>query len=382
MKNRDVVITIFGDICPVRDTLAGFTSGDPSAILSPEILKLIHNSDATIGNLECALTDRPKSIQKTGPVLFAPTIAAHTLANAGFSALSIANNHIRDCGASGLESTMSICTVSGIAVFGAGKTKEEAEKPYIIERNGLSIAFVSFAEQEFNSVSHDGGGAAIFDVYTDFTRLQNIRSSVDYMVVLYHGGIEYHPYPSPLLQKRCRMMVDSGADLVLCQHSHCIGTYEKIGHSTILYGQGNSLFGYRKNNPVWNEGLLVKVSLSSQSDKIEFIPIHTTSNHVLELIRDDRSTELLAEMADRSEKVCSSQFINEVWSDFCKHREMIHLPLLLGWNRGIIFLNRKLGGWPLRLLCGTHKRNVIHNLIRCESHYEVLRTILSWTDYK
>ena len=33
-----------------------------------------------------------------------------------------------------------------------------------------------------------------------------------------------------------------GADVVLCQHSHCIGCYEQYEGAHILYGQGNFHF--------------------------------------------------------------------------------------------------------------------------------------------
>ncbi|WP_371315358.1 CapA family protein, partial [uncultured Duncaniella sp.] len=54
-------------------------------------------------------------------------------------------------------------------------------------------------------------------------------------------------------------MVDCGADLISCQHSHCIGTIEQYNGSTIVYGQGNSVFGYRDGDNSWNRGLLLQV---------------------------------------------------------------------------------------------------------------------------
>src|SRR5690606_27860319 len=77
-----------------------------------------------------------------------------------------------------------------------------------------------------------------------------------------HGGIEHYEYPSPRLQRVCRSMVRHGADLVLCQHSHLIGTVEKYRGGEILYGQGNAIYGYRPGNHAWNTGLLVSVNLS------------------------------------------------------------------------------------------------------------------------
>ena len=57
-----------------------------------------------------------------------------------------------------------------------------------------------------------------------------------------NGGKEHYRYPSPDLQKICRKFIDKGADLVVCQHSHCIGCEEKYNHGTIVYGQWNFLF--------------------------------------------------------------------------------------------------------------------------------------------
>ena len=76
-------------------------------------------------------------------------------------------------------------------------------------------------------------------------------------------------------KKNAGEMIDSGADIVSCQHSHCIGTTEKYNIKILVYGQGNTLFGYRKNNKSWNEGLLLQIILSRRSIEICRINFHT-----------------------------------------------------------------------------------------------------------
>lgn len=375
-------ILIFGDICPVADTQTGFESGNPQEIFSDEILALIAASDMTIGNLECALTDAPTPIKKAGPVLSGATTCAETLRKAGFDALSLANNHIRDCGAQGVESTIETCRAAGIATFGAGATESEAKKHFIAKVGGKSIALVSFAEEEFNAVSPERPGAAILDVYEDFDALKQLKQQVDYMIVLYHGGIEYHPYPSPFLQKKCHKLAASGADLILCQHSHCIGSYEEYEGATIVYGQGNSLFGYRKGNDGWNNGLLIQAQTSDADLKINFFPCTTTADSLLTLPDDSYSESIISEFKNKSAMLEQPDFIKEQWQFFCNKAENLNIPLLLGWNRYLIFLNRKLGGWLLQLVYGQRKRNITHNLIRCDAHQEVIRTILKKYNYE
>lgn len=382
MNSNSITLTIFGDICPVVDTLSGFESGNPQKILSDEVIKLISESDLTIGNLECVFTDTPHPIKKAGPVLFAPTKCLLTLSKAGFNAFSIANNHIRDCGSRGVDDTTQACKDLNIATFGGGHDEKSAKTPYIIDIKGRRFAFLSFAEHEFNAVGKNTSGAALLDVYEDFEKIRDLKTQVDHLIVLYHGGIEYHSYPSPLLQKKCRALARAGADVVLCQHSHCIGSVEKYGESTILYGQGNNLFGYRKNNPGWNNGLIVQVKSTEEQLAVEFIPCTTTSESIFELLSSKAAEDIISELNSRSSRINDEEFIVEQWEQFCTRAENLYLGLAYGWNRYLIFLNRKTRGNLLKMIYGLRKRNITQNLIRCESHHEVLRTVLDKYNFK
>ena len=66
-------------------------------------------------------------------------------------------------------------------------------------------------------------------------------------------------------------MVQKGADLVVCQHSHCIGCYESYKGSTIIYGQGNFIFDHLENE-YWKTSMLIKLTLGEQCS-IDFIPL-------------------------------------------------------------------------------------------------------------
>ncbi|WP_305733813.1 CapA family protein, partial [uncultured Duncaniella sp.] len=111
-------ITIFGDICPTKDTQAAFDRGDRESIFG-DTFREIESSDIVIGNLECAVTDQPKPIQKAGPVLYTGVQSIQTLKD--FDILSIANNHIRDCGDEGVMTALETCKKLGIRTLGAGK---------------------------------------------------------------------------------------------------------------------------------------------------------------------------------------------------------------------------------------------------------------------
>lgn len=359
-------INIWGDICPVDG-------------IKPLDVK-IEEDTLTIANLECALTDHPKPVKKAGPVLYVPESFAASLKAWGIDAASIANNHIRDCGDEGVKSTVEVCHAHGIETFGAGMTEKEAAKPLVYEKNGVKVGFLSFAEKEFNYVHAGKAGAVAFDPYESLDAIRKLRKEVDAVIVLYHGGIEHYIYPSPLLQKKCRKMVEAGADVVLCQHSHCIGTRERYAGGEILYGQGNSLFGYRKGNDVWNHGLLAKVTLTASGVDVKYDVLETKSDGSVSMAPQNVAEKILDQLEKESAKLDDTQFLEDQWKTFCRKNAPSYLSMVLGLGVNANRLNRILRNGIIKLLYSQRELNVTHNIIRCDAHREVMETILE--DYE
>ena len=235
---------------------------------------------------------------------------------------------------------------------------------------------MSFAEQEFNIATDTRPGACYLDLYDDFDRIREFRKTVDYLIILYHGGIEYFPYASPELSRKCRKMVDCGADLITCQHSHCIGTIENYNGSTIVYGQGNSIFGYRKGNDSWNQGLLLQVDTDKRKVTYQGIEATTSGLHWLPSEAQVKLADVLRKRAN-----VSKVELMQKWNSFCAKHAQIHLPLLLGWPRLMIAINRRTQGLLIKMFYSRKKHNNTHNLIRCESLNEVLKNVLQNQDY-
>ena len=95
------------------------------------------NDDITIGNLETSITTRAS---KWPDKLFnfrSDPENLKSMKNAGIDILTLANNHILDYGYDGLLDTIKHIDNSGIKRVGAGKNKEDAMKPVIVEKEGL-----------------------------------------------------------------------------------------------------------------------------------------------------------------------------------------------------------------------------------------------------
>lgn len=356
-------LIICGDICPTNDYRRLFDS--PQKIFG-NALDLIKSSDYAICNFECPASDSETKILKTGPSLKAEKRDVKMLAEIGFKAFSIANNHILDYGFQGVIDTLNTAKECNVEVFGGGINENEAQKPLIVDFNCKKIGFISFAEHEFNIATTNTPGASLFDPYISLKQISDLQKQCDYVVVLYHGGIEHYIYPSQLLQKKCRTMVDFGADLVLCQHSHCIGTFEEYNNSTIVYGQGNCIFGYREGNDSWNEGLIVELDIN-ENVEIKYHLINATLDGIT-LVDDDTR---IKRFYNDSKKLSDIDFLQKEFSKFCKKRSYLDMPLFYGKSRVLIKLNRILKG----KLFKPNKRKIMitHNLIRCDAWNEVVQ---------
>ena len=242
LKDLVMQIIIGADLVPTSSNSGLFSSGKVEELVDASLMKILNESDYRIFNLEVPLSDVERPIVKCGPNLIAPSATI-----AGFKALhvdllTLANNHILDQGEKGLSSTLQALSQHNIEYVGAGMDSEQAAQPFIFSFSEKKIGVYACAEHEFSIATVLTAGANPFDPLWSFDHVSSLKEKCDYVIILYHGGKEHYRYPSPGLQKVCRRFIDKGADLVVCQHSHCIGCEEKYNNGTIVYGQGNFLF--------------------------------------------------------------------------------------------------------------------------------------------
>lgn len=375
MIKKNISIIVCGDICPTNDTVKLFENGNNTQLFN-DVQFEFDNCDFLIGNLEFPLTKLGKGIPKCGPVLSGKVECLSVLVNAGFSALSLSNNHIKDCGVEGVATTLDLCKANGIQTVGAGLNDTLAKEPLVIIKGGWKIGILSFSELEFNASRKNEAGANIYDIYDSLDQIKKIKNNCDYVIILNHGGIEHYQYPSPQLQKKCRKMIEYGADLVLCQHSHCIGTVENYLTGEILYGQGNFVYGQRGNDS-WDQGLLAKINLNAQTNmsEVNYIPIHAVTSGIKKLAYD-KATVLIDEFKTRSKNIKNEDFILKSWKIFCESKKSLYYPFILGWGVQLNRLNRLFKNYIVALFFSKNRKRVTMNMLRCESHREVIQTIL------
>ena len=361
---------IGADLVPTKSNFGLFFAGDAETLVGSDLKQILDGADYRIFNLEVPLTDLESPIAKCGPNLIAPAETIKGYMAMGVNVLTLANNHILDQGAQGLESTCKVLQQNGIAYVGAGKTPEEAAKPYIVDFADKKVGIYACAEHEFSIVSEHTAGANPFDPLESLDHVAELKKQCDYVIVLYHGGKEHYRYPSPNLQKICRKLVEKGADLVVCQHSHCIGCEEKYNGGTIVYGQGNFLFDH-SNSAYWQTSLLVQLD---EKFSISYIPLMKTEN----MVRLAEDEQILLDFAERSEEIKKDGVIEAKYKEFAQSMIEQYLWSFCGVRRG--FFHRvvnKISGyrfsaWVLRRKYSERELLAMQNFIECEAHRELL----------
>lgn len=367
-------LLIGADLVPTKSNEAFFETADVNNLVSSDLLSIMNDVDYRIFNLETPLGDETAPINKCGSNFIASTSTIAGIKRLGANFFTLANNHIMDQGTQGLKSTMDILDLHGIAYAGVGRSAMEAAEPHIIEINDKKVGIYCCAEHEFSIVTEHEAGANPFDPLESFDHVQELRKKVNYIIVLYHGGKEYYRYPSPELQRVCRKFVDKGADIVVCQHSHCIGCEEKWNKGTIVYGQGNFLFD-DDDNEFYQTSLLIQID--TEDNSISYIPIQKDGAKVR--LATDHKQVILTEFYKRSNEIKMDGFIHHEYLNFADRMIIGYLLSLHGnLQRKLLYriLNRlskgALGRNIIKKSYKTYEFTRIFNYLSCESHRELI----------
>ena len=290
-----------------------FINGDTGALFC-DVLPLIKDADRAIVNLECALTDTDGAISKIGPNIKASPLCAKTIKSAGFSDCALANNHVFDYGKQGLDDTLQALDEAGLNYFGIGNNDTDSRKIYYICEQGIKIAIVNVCEHEYTYALPSRMGANPFDPFLTMADIREAKQNAQHVIVLYHGGKEYCPYPSPRLYNACHEMAHNGADVIIAQHSHCIGCYEKYNGAHILYGQGNFHFTLDKESQSWNEGLALVLEFDGEI-KMNIHPF-TVSGASISLAKGEDYERIMSALEARNNDLQTGAW-RKKWSEFC-----------------------------------------------------------------
>ena len=238
------------------------------------IAPAVRAADIAIGHLEVPHTRRGTEL--AGDVPAPPAAPEHldALARAGFTAVTLAGNHIADAGPAGIEDTIARLDALGIAHAGAGPTLAAASAPAILECRGRRVALLSYncvgpeaawARPDRAGCNYlriataDGAPAAPMAAFTEVTeealwRLTDdivaVRGAADTVIVALHKGIVHTPAVlAPYEQALATAALAAGADVVVGHHAHILRGIEVHRGRPVFHGLGNACVVTRALDP-------------------------------------------------------------------------------------------------------------------------------------
>lgn len=202
--------------------------------------------DFTIGNAEGPITTRvAQHFDGQEWHYNAQPPAAQALAEVGFSALSLANNHALDRGPEGLADTLRHTREAGIRTFGAGLDDEQAAAPLLVETPYGVVGVVGLGKEwDYGAVAGPGKAGTIpyTDEQIDRLKQRATGAGARWVVAFVHWGDNYEGVTSS--QRRvAASFARAGYDLVVGSHPHVAQGVEIVDGMPVVYSLGNFVFG-------------------------------------------------------------------------------------------------------------------------------------------
>ncbi len=213
------------------------------------------NHDVGIVNLEGSISATEFSANPAPDNLIFnfPPQTIDALKYLGVNAVSQANNHSRNQGVSGLETTQNLLKENNIIPIGE-------QLSYGIERFGsgtkkLSVITIDLLEDK-----------------SDITEtIKQEKAAGNIVLIFPHWGSEYEQTHNQLQTNFAHTWIDAGADIVIGSHPHVVQDAEMYNNKPIFYSLGNLIFD-QTFSATTQEGLIIVGEIEENILKLELLP--------------------------------------------------------------------------------------------------------------
>ena len=308
-KPNRTTLLFTGVIVPARCVQAAIDERGDSNYIYAEVKDIIQEADLAVGTLNATMSDIPPH---TGCVptyvLVGSPSNADAAREAGFDVMSVATNHIKNCGLANCGDQAFFDTLDnlrrvGIQPVGAGANHAEAMQPTVVEVNGVRFGIVSLGQIEpMAFAGEDTPGIAVLNPENLKEAIEAARQVSDVVIAMPHWGPEDVPVPNWIQRQLAQQLVEAGADLVMGNHTHVVQAMQEIDGVPVFYGLGNFVFdqGLRDHK----QGAILKVYFDGkQYAGYEFIPTHVDQDGTVHIAGPEEAGEVLQRIDSASREL-------------------------------------------------------------------------------
>ena len=299
-----------GVIVPARCVQAAIDARGNADYIFDEVREIISAADLAIGTLNATISDYPPH---TGCiftyVLVGGSSNADALRRAGFDGMSVATNHIKncgigDCGDRAFFDTLDNLRRVGIEPIGAGMNLAEAMQPVVMTVHGVRFGFVSLGQLEpMVFAGEEMPGIAVLNDENLRQAIQSARLVSDVVIAMPQWGPEDSPIPNEYQLHFAQVAVQAGADLVVGNHTHVVQAIQEIQDVPIFYGLGIFVL-----DQTWvlahQQGVILKVAFQgTRLMGYELIPTHVDGDGTVHIAGPEEAAQILERIRSASAKL-------------------------------------------------------------------------------
>lgn len=260
------------------------------------IAPLIAGADFAFGNLETVLAGKAK--EYTGyPAFNSPDSYAKAIQQAGFDALTTANNHSFDRQYFGVKRTLQVLDSLNIPHTGTTDSQSERSKPLIINVQGIKLGIIAFSYGLNNGALSEQYRTTVnvidtLAIRSDIRSMQALPPAErpDIILVSLHWGAEYQLQPSPSQRRFAEWLFREGAHALLGAHPHVVQTVENKRFVRVqqgrldtlmypaIYSMGNFISGQRTKPR--ETGVVAWLEVEKTADGAKIVGVGYTPTYI------------------------------------------------------------------------------------------------------
>ena len=222
---------------------------------------MVEKADVSFLNQETLVAADESGVPQNYPQFNTPRACGDAMIELGFDVVNLANNHMLDMGGEGLYHSIEYWrSKEGVTQIGAYLDEADYNAVRVVEKNGIRIAFLAYAEDANNSgrgiqtplsFYHGFSSRSLYVPAMDENELRRqveaAKAVSDFVVVAFHWGTENSYRVSAVQERYAALCCELGVDVVLGSHPHVLQPIQWLesedgGTKTlVVYSLGNMI---------------------------------------------------------------------------------------------------------------------------------------------
>jgi poly-gamma-glutamate synthesis protein (capsule biosynthesis protein) len=242
---------------------------------------MLQSADLLFGNFEGAVADSViDSASKVSSMTFSiPSSYVQMISEAGFTALSVENNHNMDLGPAGRIRTIQTLTHAGISAI------DFEHSPRFFRFHETVIAIIAV-----NLIPGKDHRCQKIPSIPLGQKIRLAKNLADLVILSVHWGSELLEWPNNGQREAAHWLIGQGADMIIGHHPHVIQQPEIIDGKPVFYSLGNHVFDQKY--PGTKEGLVVECTIQNGILSCTCLKTRTAPNSFFPEIADTVNFEL------------------------------------------------------------------------------------------